>query len=1014
MKRTGFLLTLITTVNIHFCAIAQPTSYWQQNVDYEINVTLDDVKHVIDGSMAMRYQNNSPEDLSFIWIHLWPNAYKNNSTAFAKQKLASGSQEFQYAKEEDRGYIDNLDFKVNGEQTRLEYDTENPDIAKLILNKPLKSGETINIKTTFRVKIPRCFSRMGHEGQQYNLTQWYPKPAVYDKHGWHPMPYLDQGEFYSEFGNFHVYLTVPENYVVGASGDLQTESEIQKLDQLAAATKKASFVAKDLTFPPSASQTKTLEYKLNNSHDFAWFADKRFHVMKSEVTLPESERKVKTYVYFTNQHSAQWIKACDYVDRAVLFYSDKVGEYPWNVAQAVDGALGVGSAGGMEYPTITVIAGEYGASELDNVIMHEVGHNWFYGILGSNEREHAWMDEGVNSYYENRYMDEFYGTRDLLGIPSNISALIGIDTSSADNAVWNATQITSKQNKSQPINLNAEDYTLINYGLGVYSQTAYYLRYIADWLGQNEFDRVMRKYYNTYEFKHVYPEDMQQIFEEETGENFSWFFEKLINSDRGPDYKISDLLKGKNVMAVDVYNKSDIPAPFSISIMHEDSIIRTDWFRGHTGNQTIYLNYKPEWKITHIKIDAQQTVPETERENNTIKTKGLFKTIEPLQLKLLGFGVDNPNRTTINYSPLIGWNNNDRWMLGLAVWNTTLPVPVIDYVLAPMYSIYSESLVGQGSIGINLYPDEGFFDRMRLSGFFSSYTYDEYEYDAFDEPLNYISQFTKFQTKLELDIRKKHLNSKLKHSFSIRNILIDEQDVLTFIPSPLGIDVTVIGPNKYMVNEIKYNFENKLTIFPHNFNAVAEIGEGYTKFYTEFKITACYPKKKYGLDVRIFAGIMNTAYNIIFQDYEKHAFTLSGNNGYYDDLYDEIFLGRNDNQGKLANQMSMTDGFFKIPRLGNEFTSQEKAFAVNFELAVPFNLPVALFADIGSVSESGLLYDAGIMLRLPNNFFEVYFPLFWSDDFDAEFGSLPYREKISFMVDLDLANVFELMRKLEF
>ncbi len=819
-------------------------------------------------------------------------------------------------------------------------------------------------------------------------------------------------EFYSEFGNFHVYITIPENYIVAASGDLQTASEIEKLDQLAAETKKASFVAKNMTFPPSSSQTKTIEYKLENSHDFAWFADKRFHVMKSEVTLPQSDRKVKTYVYFTNKHSSQWIRACDYVNRSVLFYSDMVGEYPWNVAQAVDGSLGVGSAGGMEYPTVTVIAGEHDAYGLDDVITHEVGHNWFYGILASNEREHSWMDEGINTYYENRYLDKYYGTRDLLGIPTNFSAILGIDTLSPDNAVWNATQITARQNKSQPINLPADEYTLINYGLGVYSQTAYFFRYIADWLGQEEFDRIMRKYYSTYEFKHVYPEDMQKIFEEETGENFSWFFEKLINSDRGPDYKISDLVKGRNVMTVDVENKSQIPAPFSISLLKGDSVIRTDWFRGHIGNQTIYLNYKPEWRISHIKVDAQETIPETERENNTIKTKGLLKTIEPLQFKLLGFGVDNPNRTTINYSPLVGWNNNDRWMLGLAVWNTILPVPAIDYVLSPMYSIHSESLVGQGSIGLNLYPDNGFFDRMRLSGFVSSYTYDEFEYDGTEDHLLFTPLFRKFQTKLELDVRKKELNSKIKHSFAARNIIIQEEDIYFYFDA-LG-QIVSTEPDQYMVNEIAYHFKNKTTIFPHRFNVVAELGEGYNKFYSEFIITANYPKKKYGLDIRVFAGIMQTRDDFMVLNFEKHEFTLSGNNGYYDDLYDEIFLGRNDDHGKLANQMSMTDGFFKIPRTGENFTSQEKLFAMNFELPVPFNLPIALFADIGSAGSSGLLYDAGVMLRLPNNFFEVYFPLFWSQQFEDQIGNLPYKEKISFMVDLDLVNVFELMRKLEF
>ena len=153
---------------------------------------------------------------------------------------------------------------------------------------------------------------------------------------------------------------------------------------------------------------------------------------------------------------------------------------------------------------------------------------------------------------------------------------------------------------------------------------------------------------------------------------------------------------------------------FSLSLMDGDIVLRTDWFRGFTGSQTIYVNYKSEWNVTHLKIDAQQTIPETERENNTIKTSGLFKTLEPLQLKLLGFGVDDPNRTTINYSPIFGSNENDGFMLGLGVWNMILPTPLIDFVAAPMYSFNAATLVGQGSIGLNIYPNNGFIDRLRM------------------------------------------------------------------------------------------------------------------------------------------------------------------------------------------------------------------------------------------------------------------------------------------------------------
>lgn len=381
MLRVLLFTFVFVLTNLLLFPIASAQGYWQQNVDYVINVSLDDVKHELDADITMQYTNNSPDELNFIYIHLWPNAYKNNSTAFAKQEIENRSIDFYAAKPDERGYIDGLDFKVNGNPVQLEYDQQNIDIAKLPLDQPLKSGGKITITTPFRVKIPSSdFSRLGHSENAYQITQWYPKPAVYDKNGWHPMPYLNQGEFYSEFGNFIVNITLPANYVVAASGDLQTQSEIEFLDKLAEKTRIMSTDKKDLSFPPSSSETKTIQYKLENTHDFAWFADKRFHVLSGEVKMPYSEKVVKTYAYFTDLEANLWMKSIEYLNRAVLNYSDWVGEYQWNVCQALEGALSAGS--GMEYPTITIIGNSGTGLLLDEVITHEVGHNWFYGMFG--------------------------------------------------------------------------------------------------------------------------------------------------------------------------------------------------------------------------------------------------------------------------------------------------------------------------------------------------------------------------------------------------------------------------------------------------------------------------------------------------------------------------------------------------------------------------------------------------------------------------------------------------------
>ena len=228
MKNNILLLIIPLITNLY----AQ--EYFQQEVNYNINVTLNDQEHTLNGHIDIEYINNSNKPLDTLWFHLWPNAYKNNSTALAQQKLEEGDTEFYYANELERGYIDNIAFKVDDKLVQWEYHPEHIDICKLMLSNTLNPGDTIKISTPFLVKIPDGkFSRLGHVQQSYMITQWYQKPAVYDKEGWHIMPYLNQGEFYSEFGNFDVTITLPNNYIVGATGNLQTESEIAYLNALA-------------------------------------------------------------------------------------------------------------------------------------------------------------------------------------------------------------------------------------------------------------------------------------------------------------------------------------------------------------------------------------------------------------------------------------------------------------------------------------------------------------------------------------------------------------------------------------------------------------------------------------------------------------------------------------------------------------------------------------------------------------------------------------------------------------
>ncbi|MEI8059747.1 MAG: M1 family peptidase, partial [Ferruginibacter sp.] len=269
-KQTILLLLIFYKLSI---AYGQQTPYWQQKVDYKIDVTLNDVDNTLDGYIKMDYFNNSPDTLYYIWFHLWPNAYKNDRTAFSDQLLENGNTDFYFSNKEKRGYINRLDFRVNNIIAITEDHPIHQDIIKLLLPQPLVPKSSCKIETPFHVKLPYNFSRGGHVDQSYQITQWYPKPAVYDTRGWHPIPYLDQGEFYSEFGNYTVQITLPENYIVAATGiqqEINNNKIIIKKNALAEDDKKS--LKKNNNKPTAINnKTKTIHFAQNNVHDFAWF-----------------------------------------------------------------------------------------------------------------------------------------------------------------------------------------------------------------------------------------------------------------------------------------------------------------------------------------------------------------------------------------------------------------------------------------------------------------------------------------------------------------------------------------------------------------------------------------------------------------------------------------------------------------------------------------------------------------------------------------------------------------------
>lgn len=683
--------------------------YWQQQVDYRISVKLDDNTHRLFGEISFDYLNNAPVSLDSLYIHVWPNAYSNGESALAKQ-LERESTKLSLMDSTKLGGISGLDFKINGNPVMWSFHPKHNDIVRIKLPQPLSSGQQLTLSTPFIVKIPSgSISRLGHIGQSYQITQWYPKPAVFDHKGWHPIPYLNQGEFYSEFGSFDVSITVPKNYVIGSTGVLQNSSEAVFLDSLAQDTKiriseiialpKGS--SRD-SFPPTASEWKTLRYVQDKVHDFAWFADKRYKVLKGSVKLPESGRNVTTWALFTPANALNWQNAIEYINDGTYFYSKWNGDYPYDAVTAVDGTISAG--GGMEYPMITVIGNSSSARELEVVIVHEVGHNWFYGILGSNERQHGWMDEGMNTANEMRYMATKYPDNQDMSdmVLGGKLHLNNLDHHDMGDIFYRLLAVLALD---QPIETHSAEFSSVNYGAIMYQKTGLVFQYLRSYLGDELYDQCMHRYFDLYKFKHPYPEDMQRVVEGVSGRKLNWLFKDLIQTTKTIDYKVTKAkyVDTLNTYTVKVKNNGSIAGPIGISSLDKNgSVLETQWTNPNDKRSTLIFFGNPS--INEFAIDPNLNIPEIDRTNNRIYVnKQVFKKQEPLVFEFM-FGDHESNKRNVFWTPMMAFNHSDRAMLGVALHNFGLPFNPFQYLVVPMFSFGRKTVGGLVEISNTSFP----------------------------------------------------------------------------------------------------------------------------------------------------------------------------------------------------------------------------------------------------------------------------------------------------------------------
>ena len=484
-------------------------------VDYRIKAKLLLKEKAVTGEETLTWLNDSDQHISELQFHLYLNAFKNSRTTFLKESKGI-HRKFKLDKE-NWGYIEVKKIQIiDGPDlsSTMEYiqpDDGNKDdqsVMRVILPKPVPPKEKITIQIEFYSKLPKVFARSGFYEDFFMVAQWFPKIGVFWNGEWNCHQYHRNTEFFADFGVYEVEITVPEEYVVGATG--KRIKEIKNEDG-----------------------TITYTHYQEDVHDFAWTACPDFVEFREKFTMDDPPVDTEMILLVHRSHLNHKDRYLSSLKNGIEFYSQNYGPYPYPTITLVDPAPGAMGAGGMEYPTlftsITFWWLPKGLLLPEMVTIHEFGHNYWYGMIGSNEFEEAWLDEGFNTYSEIKAMAKYYG---------EYESMFNIHGLKISDFTLQRTQVIAT-GKMDPILKNSWEYfSSGSYGVNTYSKAGLMLLTLEKYLGEEVMSKIMKTYFERWKFKHPTSKDFIAVTEEASGQDLSWFFNQFLYSPDKLDYAI--------------------------------------------------------------------------------------------------------------------------------------------------------------------------------------------------------------------------------------------------------------------------------------------------------------------------------------------------------------------------------------------------------------------------------------------------------------------------------------------
>jgi len=618
MKKILLSFLMITTGLLQ---AQNATSYWQQHVDYkmEVDMNVDNFKYT--GTQELVYTNNSPDTLNSVFYHLYFNAFQPDSEMNARLEsvpdpdgrmtMNKGTKEnpeivsrITGLSEDQIGYLRVNSLTQNG--TELEYE-EVGTVLEVELDNPIMPGEKTTFNMEFEGQVPEQIRRSGRnsaEGVALSMSQWYPKLAEYDFQGWHADSYIAR-EFQGVWGDFDVKISIDKDYTVGSTGYLQNPQEIGH-----------GYEEEGTKVKKTKGDKLTWHFKAPKVHDFTWAADPEY----IHDTLVAEDGTVLHFLYKDNKEIKEnWKNLQPKTAELLAYFNEHIGPYPWDQYSVVQGG-----DGGMEYAMLTLITGERSFGSLVGVTAHEMAHAWFQHLMATNESIHEWMDEGFTSYISSEAENVVMGT----------------NAENPHKGSYKGYQYLAGSGKEQPQSTHADRYAMnALYGASAYSKGAVFLAQLGYVIGEENLSKTLKRYYDEWKFKHPTPNDFIRIAEKVSGAELDWYLQDWTQTTNTIDYAIGSVESEGEMTKVNLQRNGLMPMPVEVNVTYTDGkketfyiplqmmrwekpvkeganrTVKEDWAWGFPGYELEIPASKDT--ISSIEIDSSQMMADINRDNNT-------------------------------------------------------------------------------------------------------------------------------------------------------------------------------------------------------------------------------------------------------------------------------------------------------------------------------------------------------------------------------------------------------------